>query len=38
MMVAVIWVPALGAMVLTKMLYLAPSRARAREKPRMPHF
>jgi hypothetical protein len=37
-MVLVMAVPALGAMVLTKMLYLKPSRARAREKPRIPHF
>src|SRR4051812_11793482 len=34
----VIWVPALGAMVLTKMLFFFPSRARARPKPRIPAF
>ena len=32
------FVPAFGAMVLTKILYLAPSRAIAREKPNMPSF
>ncbi len=34
----VMLVPALGAMVLTLMLYLAPSKARARENPRIPSF
>lgn len=37
-MVLVMSVPALGAMVLTRMLYLAPSRARVRERPRIPSF
>ena len=37
-MLRVMLVPALGAIVLTNMLYFAPSRARARENPRIPNF